>query len=320
MRILITGCAGFIGSHLAEKLIKEGNTVIGIDNFDPFYDKKIKENNLSWLREQNQFYFHQVDIRERNFYLDIEDNIDLIVHLAAKAGVQPSLAEPEEYFKTNILGTQHILDWMVKAKIKKLIFASSSSVYGNNKKVPFNENDPVDHPISPYAFTKKACELLNHTYHKLYDIDIINLRFFTVYGPRQRPDLAIHKFTKMIKADIPLTMYGDGSSGRDYTYIDDTINGIKSAIDYVVQNTDIYEIVNLGNHEPVKLLYLIDRLYQLQNKKPQIKQLPMQPGDVDITFADISKANVLFNYFPSTSIDEGLKKFNNWYDRSEISA
>ncbi|MEP7170776.1 MAG: GDP-mannose 4,6-dehydratase [Bacteroidota bacterium] len=312
-RLLITGAAGFIGSNLNEFFLNSGCQVTGIDNFDSFYDRKIKEENLSNSLSNPNFTFHEMDLTDNTQLKKLSPAIDIVIHIAAKAGVLPSIKNPMAYINNNITGTQNLLEWMRENEIKKMLFASSSSIYGNNIKVPFAENDIVDYPISPYAFTKKSCELLNHTYHHLHGFDIINLRFFTVYGSRQRPDLAIHKFVKLISGNQPVPMYGDGSSARDYTYITDTINGINGALNYLLNNKNVFEIVNLGNHNPVKLSDLIYTIYELMGVTPNVKHLPMQPGDVNVTFADISKAKSLFGYSPETKLTDGLKKFISWY-------
>lgn len=311
-KILLTGCAGFIGSHLAEKLLGEGYEVLGIDSFDPFYDRAVKERNLKALQGKEGFQFVEADIVRSAELAELPD-FDIVVHLAAKAGVLPSLKDPQGYIDTNITGTSNLLELMKVRNRKKLVFASSSSVYGNNKSVPFRETDPVDEQISPYAFTKKSCELMNYSYHHLYGMDILNLRLFTVYGPRQRPDLAIHKFIKLIDADQPINMYGDGSTARDYTFVKDTVDGFVRAIKHIEANVGVYEILNLGNNQPVKLKDLIDAIYSVMGKQPNINVMPMQPGDVNITFADISKAKQLLGYEPGTSLQEGLKAFIDWY-------
>lgn len=311
--ILVTGCAGFIGSHVCEKLLQLGHQVIGLDNFDKFYDKEVKLKNLSKLEEQNNFVFIELDISQKSEFSQINGDIDLVIHLAAKAGVLPSLKDPAAYINVNILGTNHILDFIVERKIPKLLFASSSSVYGNNTKIPFAETDEVNGPISPYAFTKRSCELMNYSYHDLYNIDIINMRFFTVYGPRQRPDLAIHKFFKLISEGKAIQMYGDGSTARDYTYIDDTVSGIINAMEYINTHQNVYEIVNLGNHSPVSLTDLISEIYTITGVEPNVEQQDMKPGDVNITYADINKAKELFAYNPQTSLNEGLGKFYQWF-------
>ncbi|WP_430973276.1 GDP-mannose 4,6-dehydratase [Sunxiuqinia rutila] len=313
--IVVTGCAGFIGSHLSEKLLAAGNQVIGIDNFDPFYDRQVKERNLSGFQNHPHFRFIEVDLaNQEDLSRELaQEQIDVIVHLAGKAGVRPSIEDPQGYIRANITATQNILDVMKNKGIKKLAFASSSSVYGNTKETPFHEEQDVSRPISPYAFTKKACELLNYTYHSLYELDIINLRFFTVFGPRQRPDLAIHKFTRLILNGEEIPMFGDGSTSRDYTYYEDTVAGIQGAIDYLQTNQGVYETLNLGNNQPVKLSEMIAAIEKACGVKANIKQLPMQPGDVDITFANIEKAKKMLGYNPQYSFEEGVKNFVNWY-------
>lgn len=310
--ILVTGCAGFIGSHVCELLLKNGYKVIGVDNFDPFYPRAIKEKNLNNFIGHNNFKFYELDITS-GLNVVQEQDIKLVVHLAAKAGVRPSIEDPAGYNLANITGTQKVHEFMQARAIRKLVFASSSSVYGNNKKVPFNEEDNVDNPISPYAFTKKAGELMNYTFHHLYKADIVNLRFFTVYGPRQRPDLAINKFIQKISNNEPLVLFGTGDTARDYTYVDDTAAGILAAIRYCMANEDVYQTVNLGNSSPVALTDLVNTIYSIMNREKQLIYEPMQPGDVDITFADIEKAGSLFNYHPQTDIKTGLKKYIDWF-------
>ncbi len=312
-RILLTGCVGFIGSHLCERLLNAGHEITGVDNFDSFYSKEIKQRNLERSLSSNKFTFLEFDISNKSLFNKIGKEIDVVIHLAAKAGVLPSLKDSENYIKTNITGTNNVLDFMKEKGIKKMLFASSSSVYGNTKATPFHENQAVDSPISPYAFTKRSCELLNHVYHHLYKIDILNLRFFTVYGPRQRPDLAIHKFVKLIDEGNPISMYGNGDTARDYTYIEDTVSGIENALSYIAANDNIFDTVNLGNNQPVTLKELINTIYELMNTEPNIIKLPMQPGDVDVTYADISKAQQLFNYMPKKNFREGIRDFINWY-------
>ena len=236
------------------------------------------------------------------------------MHLAGKAGVRPSIEDPQGYISANIVATQNILDLMKDRGIRKMAFASSSSVYGNCKETPFHEGMDVSLPISPYAATKKTCELINHTYHYLHGLDIINMRFFTVFGPRQRPDLAIHKFTKLIREGKQISMFGDGSTARDYTYIEDTLAGIVSAIHYLLKHDKVFETINLGNNHPVLLRDMIAAIYKATGKNPNIKQLPMQPGDVDITYADITKAKQLLGYQPKFDFKEGVKRFVEWYD------
>lgn len=315
--LLVTGCAGFIGSHLTERLLASGYRVVGVDNFDSFYARRIKERNLSLAKKHANFSFIEADIRQTDWLNEINADVDTVIHLAGKAGVRPSIEQPSDYISTNIVGTHNLLGWMRARGISKMVFASSSSVYGNNEKIPFSETDSVDQPISPYAFTKRSCELLNHTYHHLYGMGIINLRFFTVYGERQRPDLAIHKFVGMMANDEPITMYGTGDTSRDYTYVSDIVDGIVAALDYLNQHPGTYEIVNLGNQNPVTLQNLVQTLYRLMDKEPQVANLPKQAGDVERTFADVSKAARLFGYQPRVSLEDGLRRFVTWY-RKEL--
>lgn len=310
--ILVTGCAGFIGSHVCTLLLNKGFRVIGVDNFDPFYKRTLKEANLAAFKAHPAFSFYEIDITEG---LDAiaEKEINAVIHLAAKAGVRPSIEDPAGYIKVNIAGTQKVHEFMRVRAISKLVFASSSSVYGNNKKMPFSEEDNVDNPISPYAYSKKTGELMNYTVHHLYKMDVINLRFFTVYGPGQRPDLAIHKFVERIAKDQPLVLFGNGDTARDYTYVDDTVSGIYSALQYCLDNTGIYTTINLGNNKPVKLHDLVDIIYNTMGKEKNITYQSMQPGDVDITFADISKADRILNYKPTTDMATGIEKFIAWY-------
>jgi nucleoside-diphosphate-sugar epimerase len=315
--ILLTGCAGFIGSHLCELLLAEGHRVVGIDNFDSFYDRKVKENNLKSYAAHPSFRFVEADIRQNTSLEQLDEDIDTVIHLAAKAGVLPSLKNAEDYIQTNITGTNHLLEWMRARNIKKLLFASSSSVYGNNTKIPFSETDLVDGPISPYAFTKRSCELMNYSYHHLYHIDVLNLRLFTVYGPRQRPDLAIHKFVKLIDGGQAISMFGDGTTARDYTFVGDTVQGFAKAFKYIHSKSGVFEIINLGNNSPVQLKDLIAAIGTAMGKEPKINHLPMQPGDVHITYADIEKASKLLGYNPNTSLQDGLKHFIEWYERQK---
>lgn len=310
--ILLTGCAGFIGSHLAELLLENKYSVVGIDNFDDFYAKEIKLNNLNKAQKQPNFSFFEIDFTDFDSLKKLPP-FDMVVHLGAKAGVRPSIDNPTAYIKTNITGAHNILELMKIRNVKKLIFASSSSVYGNNKKIPFSETDNVDHPISTYAFTKKSCELMNHAYHHLYHFDIINFRFFTVYGERQRPDLAIHKFVKMAINYQPITIYGDGSTYRDYTYVLDIVDGILKGINLLKDNQGIFETINLGNNTPIKLSDMVDTIYKTLAIEPNINYLPMQMGDVERTYADISKATRLLGYNPNTTFEVGIKNFVDWY-------
>ena len=306
-RILVTGAAGFIGSNLVDTLLSTGSWIIGIDNFDSFYDRRIKEHNIEKAIGNHDYHFIEADIRDAEAMNNLFQKYSptIIVHLAAKAGVRPSLANPLEYYDVNLMGTLNLLEVMRKNNIKKMIFASSSSVYGNNTNIPFCETDNVDYPISPYAASKKAGELLCHTYHKLYNFDIFCLRFFTVYGPRQRPDLAIHKFTKALLNDQFITLYGDGTTRRDYTHIDDIIQGIIGSL----TKLEGYEIFNLGESATVSLKKLVALLEKYTGKKAKVQYLPMQEGDVIQTFADVSKARSKLNYNPVVDIDTGIKKY-----------
>ncbi len=313
--ILITGAAGFIGSHLSERLLQEGSRVICLDNLDTFYDPQIKRENLKPLLANNNFTMIEGDIRDLKLLTDIfEGNrIDIIVHIAARAGVRPSIKEPLLYYDVNVRGTTNLLEMAKYYHVKKFIFASSSSVYGENKKVPFSEDDNVDYPISPYAATKKAGELISFTYHHLYGIPVSCLRFFTVYGPRQRPEMAIHKFTRLIYEGKSIPVYGDGTSRRDYTYVDDIISGITATV-----NTEMgYEIINLGESKTVKLTELISLIEENLQKKAIIEWLPDQPGDVPVTFADIGKARRLLGYAPCVDIKEGTGRFVEWFLKRE---
>jgi len=312
-KILITGTAGFIGSHVTEHFLNNGYFVYGIDNFDSFYSRSIKERNLSSIISHPQFNFVEGDLTDARVLAKLPQGITSVIHLAAKAGVRPSIQNPSVYIQHNIIGTWNILEWMKDRKISKMVFASSSSVYGNNPKIPFSENDSVDNPISPYAFTKKSCELMNYTYHQLYNMDIINLRFFTVFGERQRPDLAIYKFIYAVLDDKPITLYGKGDTARDYTYIKDIVSGVVSAFDYALSHENVYDIINIGNNKPVKLMELVDMIYEITGKKKNIVSIEKQPGDVEYTCADISKAQKMLHYNPSTSMKEGLIKFVEWY-------
>jgi UDP-glucuronate 4-epimerase len=309
MKVLVTGAAGFIGSHLCDKLLADGMQVVGIDNFDDFYEPKVKWRNLENSLANDNFGLIEADIRDVSAMNDaVEQGFDVIVHLAARAGVRPSIEKPMLYTDVNVNGTVVMLEAAKLHNVKKFVFGSSSSVYGNNEKVPFSENDNVDFPISPYAATKKACELICHTYHILYGIDMTCLRFFTVYGPRQRPDLAIHKFARLIEQDKPIPVFGDGSMMRDFTYIDDIISGTTAAIEKCAG----YSIYNLGESKPIKLAKLIEHIEQALGKEAEKEYLPKQPGDVERTYADISKARRELGYKPDTDITQGLAKFVHW--------
>ena len=318
--ILVTGGAGFIGSHLVDRLIAEGDwRVTVIDDLNDFYSPEIKRSNIAAHLGNPDFKFVERDIRvadELKVVFD-EDNFDVIVHLAARAGVRPSLKEPKLYVETNINGTVNLLELAREFGVGQFVFGSSSSVYGINSKVPFSEDDKIFQPISPYAATKAAGELLCHTYSHLYDIRTVCLRFFTVYGARQRPDLAIHKFTKLITEGRPIQVFGDGSSRRDYTYIDDIIQGVRASIDY---DGSMHEVFNLGESETTELSRLIDLIENAVGNKAIIDRQPIQPGDVPVTFADISKARRLLNYDPHTKIETGIPNFVAWYQNLHAEA
>lgn len=317
-KILVTGGAGFIGSHLCEQLFERGAKVVSLDNLNDFYDPAIKRTNLENLfmrSDRENFTSWNADIRdgrELQRIFRIEEP-DAVVHLAAMAGVRPSIENPALYTEVNITGTQNVLDACTAAEVRHMLFASSSSVYGNNEKVPFSETDPVDHPISPYAATKKAGELLCHAYSALYDMSIYCLRFFTVYGPRQRPDLAIHKFAKLILEGKEIPFYGDGNTERDYTYINDIIEGVLRALEMNFEGKSKYEIFNLGGSNTVSLSEMVGTLETALNRKAVLKKLPKQAGDVERTSADISKAQALLNFEPATPFPKGIEKFAAWF-------
>lgn len=312
-KVLVTGGAGFIGSNLIDRLLSEKHYVYCLDNFDTFYDPLIKRQNIEKSLGNDHYKLIEGDIRDRSLLNKIfaENEIELVIHLAARAGVRPSILEPELYYDVNVFGTLILLEAMRAANVRRLLFASSSSVYGNNKKVPFSENDNVDFPISPYAATKKAGELLCHTYHNLYGFDIFCLRFFSVYGPRQRPEMAIHNFAKKILDERPISVFGDGTSKRDYTFIEDIVDGTTSAI----KKLKGYEVVNLGESKTYSLNTVVALLEKTLSKKAIINKLPDQPGDVHLTNADISKAKRLFGYEPKTNLEEGINKFVMWLDK-----
>lgn len=310
MKILLTGGAGFIGSSLADKLLSLGHDVVCVDNFDDFYSKSIKLENISLAKLMPNYRFVECDLRDKITIpkLFSETKFDLVIHLAAKAGVRPSIIDPVSCYDVNVNGTLNLLESMKDNGVTKLFFASSSSIYGNNIKVPFSETDNVDNPISPYAASKRAGELLCHTYHHLHNFDIFCFRFFTVYGPRQRPDLAINKFTNLIQENKPIQMYGDGTTSRDYTYIDDIVSGIINAIPVLKG----YEIINLGESKAISLTEMIAMLQEKIGKKAIIEKLPFQAGDVERTFADVSKAKKLINYNPKWNFSDGLEEFLKW--------
>lgn len=334
---VVTGGAGFIGSHLVERLLQQGHKVTVIDNFHDFYNYQIKLKNLSQATgfplnpksnskekdisafamecKTENFSLVYGDIRDEGLLDDIfeRENFDMIIHLAALAGVRPSIENPLSYESVNVKGSMLLWEMCKKHDVRKFVCASSSSVYGNNEKTPFSETDVVDYAISPYAATKKAVEVLGHVYHSLYNIDMFQLRFFTVYGPRQRPDLAIYKFTNLIDRGEAIPFYGDGSTARDYTYIDDIMDGVLKSIDYLFNNNKVYEILNLGESEIITLNEMVKTLEKALNKKALMEKLPMQPGDVNVTNADITKAKKLINYQPTTNFEDGIRKFVDWF-------
>jgi UDP-glucuronate 4-epimerase len=311
---LVTGAAGFIGSHLSERLLADGHRVTGLDNFDPFYPAELKRRNLEAVLSNSRFTFVEGDCaRPEDVQSAFAQPIDAVIHLAAKAGVRPSIEDPLGYTRANIVATQVMLEACRQRGVQRFIFGSSSSVYGNNEKVPFSEDDPVDRPISPYAATKRACELICHTYHGLYGMGVLNLRFFTVYGPRQRPDLAIRKFATLMSKGEPVPFFGDGTTERDYTWIDDILQGVLAAIERSRTHPGEFEIINLGESRTTSLSKLVELIARALGVQPKLKRLPMQPGDVNRTFADISKAKRLLGYKPATPVEDGIPRFIEWF-------
>jgi UDP-glucuronate 4-epimerase len=316
--ILVTGGAGFIGSHLTDRLLADGREVVVLDNFDPFYDEAAKRRNIEEALNSPRMHLVRGDIRDAAAVDTAFDArpIDAVVHLAARAGVRPSIEDPILYASVNLDGTVRLLEACRRRGVSRFVFGSSSSVYGNNLKVPFAEDDPVEHPISPYAATKRAGELLAHTYHHLFGMKVACLRFFTVFGPRQRPDLAIRKFAELMASDRPIPVFGDGTTGRDYTYVDDIIDGVVSALDRATG----FHVWNLGGAHPVVLADLIDRLASGLGRTPEIRRLPPQPGDVDRTWADVSRANRELEWAPSTSFERGMQLFLAWFEAERLRA
>ena len=312
VNVLVTGGVGFIGSHVCERLLDAGHTVCALDDLNDFYDPSIKQNTLRELQSRAQsFAFVHADITNRIELNEVLSSMpfDQIIHLAARAGVRPSLEQPALYQRVNVEGTVNLLEAAKECGIKKITIASSSSVYGINSKVPFSEADPIFSTISPYAASKLACEALGHVYHHIHGMDICMLRFFTVYGPRQRPDLAIHKFATLMHENQPITVFGDGSTSRDYTYVDDTVEGVIAC----TEREFGYEIINLGESQTIELSPLIGLMESAMEIKAEINRQPVQPGDVPITYANIEKAQRLLGYNPKTQIEEGIPRFVEWF-------
>jgi len=317
MRILVTGGAGFIGSHLVEKLLSVGHEVVILDDFNDFYDPQIKHANIADF-EKNVAVCH-VDLRENDSVRSVfrRKKVDVIVHLAARAGVRPSIQQPRLYYDTNVIGTLHLLEAARVTGVERFIFASSSSVYGASKAIPFSEEQHLTQTLSPYGATKIGGEFLCSTYSHLYQMRIVALRYFTVYGPRQRPDLAIHQFTQRIFAGQPIDQFGDGTTRRDYTYIDDVVQGTMAALNY---GGPLYDFFNLGESQTIQLKELISAIENALGKTAKINELPEQPGDMPLTYADISKARKLLGYDPTTKLSEGLPKFVDWFLRTQRTA
>lgn len=314
--VLVTGCSGFIGSNLCLSLLNQGHKVFGIDNFDPYYPRQVKEINNISLQSYPNFTFSETDITDERALEKLPDNLRpaVVVHLAAKAGVRPSLKDPEGYFHNNLFGTECLLKWMMRRDSGKLVFASSSCVYGNNKELPFVETAELLAPLSPYAATKIAGEQLNLSYHHQSGLDVVNLRFFTVYGPRQRPDLAIHKFLISMRLGREIVLYGDGNSTRDYTYVEDIVAGIENSINYMMTHEKVYESINLGSGRPIALSQMIRILGEEAGCIPEIVHITQQPGDMENTFASVEKAKKLLDYRPEMSFQEGVRRFVVWFD------
>ena len=311
MRTLVTGGAGFIGSHLVDRLLADGHEVVVLDAFDTFYDPAIKRANLAGALASPRCELAEVDLRDRAGVGRVvaESRPDAIVHLAARAGVRPSIEQPSLYAEVNVVGTVHLLEAACRLELRpKFIYASSSSVYGDREAAPFRETDPVDHPVSPYAATKKACELLAHTFHHLHGLPVTGLRFFTAYGPRNRPDLAIARFADRIEAGLPVPMFGDGNTRRDYTYVTDIVDGVVRAI----EGCRSHHLYNLGNSSPVALRDMIAAMGRALGREPVIERLPPQPGDVSQTYADIARAGAELGYAPRTPFEDGLRAYVDW--------
>ncbi|UCC47438.1 MAG: GDP-mannose 4,6-dehydratase [Gemmatimonadota bacterium] len=316
--VLVTGAAGFIGSHVVDRLLTDGHAVLGVDNFDPFYARAIKERNLDAARAHAGFRFREGDLRDAAFLRQLfaEARPEAVIHLAARAGVRPSIQQPEAYYDLNVMGTVRLLESMREAGVDALVFGSSSSVYGvRTDDRPFVEEDTADLPVSPYAATKRAGELLCHTYHHLHGLSCLCLRLFTVYGPRQRPDLAIHKFTRALSRGEPVSVYGDGGALRDYTYVDDTLDALCRALEVVVERSSgsVFDILNIGAGRTTSVNQLVRLLVEKTGVEPKIEHLPPQPGDVPRTWADITRARAVLCYDPKMTLEAGLERFVAWF-------
>lgn len=321
-KLFITGGAGFIASTASEALLKKGYDIVAIDNFCDYYDPALKRKNVEEVQKtateyRRSYTMVEGDIRDQELLerLFKEHRFDAVISWAANAGVRPSIKDPRYYIDVNVMGLTNILETMRQSDCKKLVFISSSSVYGNNPKTPFSESDNVDHPISPYAASKKAGELIAHTYHILYNLDIHCLRYFTVFGPRQRPDLAINKFTRLMLKNEAIPMFGDGSTARDYTYVDDTVRGTILSLEYLLNHDDVYDIINIGGFNPISLKEMIQAIADELQVQPIIEELPMQDGDVNITYSDNSHAEAVLGYRPEVSFKEGIHRFVQWYKK-----
>lgn len=317
MRALVTGGAGFIGSHVCERLLQRGHHVVALDSFDSAYDAAIKRRNVATLEGHERYCLVEADIRdlggmEAGLTAAGVEEVDVVVHLAARVGVRPSIRQPVLYSETNVGGTAAVLELARRRGTSRLLFASSSSVYGDAEKVPFSEDDPAVRPLSPYAATKRAGELLCHAYHHLHGVSVVCLRFFTVYGPRQRPDMAIHTFARLMREGRPVPVYGNGSMERDYTYIDDILQGIEGAIEYTRTHPDTFEIVNLGESRTTSLNRLVEMIADALGVEPVVEHLPAPPGDVRCTYADIRKARRLLDYAPTIPVEVGIPRFVDW--------
>lgn len=313
IRVVVTGAVGFIGGHACQQLLDEGFEVVGLDNFDQFYDRRIKEETLASLTPHPRFTFVEGDIRDKQRVIQALENADAVIHLAAKAGVLPSLQDPVEYTAINVAGTVELLEGCRSVGVRRLVFASSSSVYGNSTTPPFAEDAPALDPLSPYAATKRAGELLCKVYAELHGLRVAALRFFTVYGPRQRPDLAIHRFTRMISHGETIKQYGDGSSLRDYTHIRDTLSGLLAALRWTEQEGAAFEVFNLGESRTIRLDRLIQLIGENLGVVPRVEIVSEQPGEARGTHADISKAKRILGYDPNTDFEDGLREFVAWY-------